>query len=300
MMYLITGGAGFIGSNLTDELIKQGHRVKIIDNLSTGKKENLNPAAIFCNLDISNLQEGEDIFKNVDGVFHMAALPNVQYSIENPEETHKINVEGTLNTLLFAKKAGVKKVVFSASSAAYGDSTMLPLTEKMPTNPKSPYGLHKLIGEKYCKLFSEIYNLETVSLRYFNVYGKRMADTGAYFTVISVFLKQKALHKPLTIVGDGLQTRDFVHVSDVVRANILAMENNMVGHGEVINIGSGKNYNVNYIASLIGGTTENIPPRVEPRDTLADIKKARELLGWVPTVTLENGIQELKITSNLS
>lgn len=293
MKYLITGGAGFIGSNLADELIKQGHKIRIIDNLSTGKKENLNPSAEFYNADIRNYEEIKGMFNGIDGVFHMAALPNVQYSIENPRETNETNVNGTLNVLLAAQKNGVKKVVFSASSAAYGDPVVLPLHEKMESNPKSPYGLHKLIGEEYCRLFSQIYGLKTVCLRYFNVYGPKMNDSGAYFTVISVFLKQKKESLPLSITGDGEQTRDFVHVRDVLNANIAAMQNENLGNGEVINIGSGKKYSVNYIASIFGGEKINLPARIEPRNTQADIEKAATLLGWKPRVEFEAGLKEL-------
>ncbi|NQU83730.1 MAG: NAD-dependent epimerase/dehydratase family protein [Parcubacteria group bacterium] len=293
MNFIVTGGAGFIGSNLVDELIKSGHKVRIIDNLSTGKKGNINPLADFHEIDIRNLDGIQPLFKGAHGVFHLAAVPNVQTSIEKPVETNDINTSGTLNVLVSAQKAGVKRIVFSASSAAYGDPVSLPLSEEMKPNPKSPYGLQKLIGEEYCKLFSEVYDIETVSLRYFNAYGPRMTDEGAYFTVISVFLKQKAGGKLLTITGDGTQTRDFVHVLDIVEANILAMENEKLGKGEVINIGTGKNYSVNHIASLVGGETINLPARIEPHDTLANIERANNLLNWKPTISLEEGINEL-------
>lgn len=293
MKYLVTGGAGFIGSHLVDKLIKDGHRVRIIDNLLTGKRENINKEAQFFNADIRNFKEIEPLFKGADGVFHLAALPNVQYSIENPIETNDVNLNGTLNVLLLAKKYDIKKIVFSASSAAYGDPVELPLVETMKPNPKSPYGMQKYFGEEYAKLFRELYGLKTVSLRYFNVYGPRMNDEGAYFTVISVFLKQKKEGKPLTITGDGTQTRDFVHVYDVVRANILAMNSDKLNDGEVINIGTGKNYSVNYIADMIGGERVNLPPRIEPHDTLADIKKANNLLGWNPIIELKEGVEEL-------
>ncbi|MEK7211716.1 MAG: NAD-dependent epimerase/dehydratase family protein [Patescibacteria group bacterium] len=293
MNYLVTGGAGFIGSNLVDHLVADGHRVKIIDNLSTGKRENLNPAAELIIADITKYDEIAPHFAGMDGVFHLAALPRVQVSIENPRATHDANINGTFNVLLAAKEARVKRLVYSASSSAYGEPESLPLKETMRPNPKSPYGLQKYVGEHYARLFSMFYGLETVSLRYFNVYGPRMASEGAYCTVIAVFLRQKREGKPLTICGDGTQTRDFTHVRDVAAANILAMDSLNVGRGEVINIGAGNNHSVNEVAELIGGAVEHLPPRVEPHDTLADNSLARELLGWEPKVRFEDGVGEL-------
>ena len=293
MNYLITGGAGFIGSNLTDELVAKGHSVKILDNLSTGRRENVNPRAELVIADITKYDEIAPHFKGIDGVFHLAALPRVQISIQNPVETHNININGTLNVLMAAKEAGVKRLVYSASSSAYGDPESLPLKETMRPNPKSPYGLHKYVGEHYSRLFSMFYGLETASLRYFNVYGPRMAEKGAYCLVIAVFLKQKREGKPLTICGDGTQTRDFTHVRDVVAANILAMDSSKVGSGEVINIGAGENHSVKEVADLVGGEIQYLPARVEPHDTLADNSLARELLGWEPKIKFEEGVVEL-------
>jgi UDP-glucose 4-epimerase len=294
MHYLVTGGAGFIGSNLTDALIEEGHDVTIVDNLSTGKEENINTSANFINADITNFERTAPHFEGIDGVFHAAALPRVQVSIEDPRTTHEANVTSTLNVLEAARQAGVKRVVYSASSSAYGNSEILPLHEELPISPMSPYGLHKYVGEEYCKVFSLVYNLETVSLRYFNVYGPRMADEGSYLTVIKTFLMQRVEGKPSTITGDGEQTRDFTHVNDVVRANILAMESNKVGRGEVINIGSGRSASVNQIADMIGGEKQYIPARLEPKDTRADITKAYNLLGWTPQENLEETIENLK------
>jgi UDP-glucose 4-epimerase len=291
---VVTGGAGFIGSNLVDGLIEKGYEVHVIDNLVAGKRENVNPLAIFHEKDIRNLEDMHIIMENAKYVFHLAAVPRVQFSIEHPIQTNEVNVDGTLNILKAAKDAGVKKVVFSASSSAYGDQDIMPLREDMPANPKSPYGLHKYIGELYCKLFSEIYDLPTVSLRYFNVYGPRLDPAGAYALVIGLFLRLRSEGKPLTITGDGTQTRDFTHVHDVVRANILAAENESIGHGEVINIGAGKNYTINHLAELMGGEAEHIEARLEPHDTLADNALAKKLLGWEPTVPFEEGIAELK------
>ena len=191
MRVIVTGGAGFIGSHLVDALIERGDEVLVIDNLSTGKRENINPRARFFKRDICRFWSMRSLFESVDYVFHLAALPRVQYSIENPEETHEVNVSGSLNVLLAAKDGGVKRVIYSASSSAYGDQKKMPLRENMPAAPKSPYGLQKYVGEIYCKTWSEVYGLETVSLRYFNVYGSRINFEGAYALVIGKFLKQR-------------------------------------------------------------------------------------------------------------
>lgn len=300
MKVLVTGGAGFIGSNLVDALIENGHQVIIIDNLSTGKKEYLNPKAEFHNLDIRDLGEIKPLFEGVDFVFHLAAQPRIQPSIINPIESHSNNVVGTINVLVACRDAKIKKFIYSASSSAYGDQKKLPLKEDMTPGAKSPYSLFKLIGEYYCKLFYEIYQLPTVCLRYFNVYGPRQSSEGAYATVIGIFLRQAKVGQSLTIVGDGNQTRDFTHVRDVVRANILAMEHDKVSKGEIINIGAGNNYSIKKIASLISNNTVNIPPRLaEVQDTLADNSKAQKLLGWKPSINIEEGIEELKKLAKL-
>lgn len=291
---VVTGGAGFIGSHLTDALVERGFEVHVIDNLSGGRKENINPKAAFHKVDIRNLEDITPIIKGTKLVFHCAALPRVQYSIEHPVETNEVNVGGTLNVLIAAKEGDVKRVVYSASSSAYGDQRILPLVETMPPNPKSPYGLQKYIGELYCKVWSAVHGLETVSLRYFNVYGPRLNPDGAYALAIGKFLKQRKAGKPLTIWGDGTQTRDFTHVSDVVRANLLAAESKKVGKGEVINIGAGRNFSVNQLAKLVGGKVVHEPPRIEPHDTRADNSFAKKILGWTPEVSLEGGIAELK------
>lgn len=299
MKTIVTGGAGFIGSNLVDALIDRGFEVDVIDNLSNGKKENINKKANLYVVDITDLNSIKPLIKGADYVFHLAALPRVQYSIEYPAESNKTNVEGTLNVLIASAEAKVKKVIYSASSSAYGDQAVMPLKEGMAPSPKSPYGLQKYLGELYCKLWSNVYALPTVSLRYFNVYGPRYNVDGAYALVIGQFLKQRSGGLPMTIVGDGEQTRDFTHVRDVVRANILAMESSNVGKGEVINIGAGKNQSINYIAKLIGGPTVYLPARLEPRDTLADNSLARDLLGWRPEAKFEEAISELKSLAGL-
>jgi len=290
---LVTGGAGFIGSNLTEKLINDGHRVTIIDNLSTGDKANLHKDAEFFELDIANLDAIKPVFKDIELVFHVAAIPRIGRSIENPSETFRSNVTGTLNVLLAARDAGVGRVVYSASSSSYGPQNKLPLSEDMPSRPLNPYALSKYIGEELCKEFTELYKFDTISLRYFNVYGPRMNAEGEYATVIGKFLRMKRDGVPLTIVGDGKQTRDFTHVSDVARANILASQVES-GGGEIINIGAGDNHSVQEIADIIGGEHVYIAQRPgEVRDTLADISKAKRILGWEPRVSFKEGIGEL-------
>lgn len=299
MKLLVTGGAGFIGSNLVDALVRRGFEVRVIDNLSNGKRKNVNKKAKLRVLDITNLKLIKPVFKGVDYVFHLAALPRVQYSIEHPAETNRTNVEGTLNVLMSSMEAKVKKVIYSASSSAYGDQTVMPLKENLTPAPKSPYGLQKYLGELYCRLWSEVYNLPTVSLRYFNVYGPRYNSEGAYVLVIGKFLEQRLNGKAMTITGDGKQTRDFTHVRDVVRANILAMKSEKVGRGEVINIGAGQNHSIKTIARLISGPVTYISARLEPKHTLADNSLAFKLLGWKPEVKLGDGISELKSLAGL-
>ena len=289
---ICTGSAGFIGSNLVDKLIELKHDVIVLDNLSTGKKENINSKARFINCDIKDSEAIKPYFKNIDYVFHLAARARVQPSIEDPVRAHNDNVNGTLNILWASKEANVKKVIFSSSSSVYGEN-YLPLLETFKPNPQSPYALQKYIGELYCRMFSSLYKLPTVCLRYFNVWGMRQSNEGAYALVIAKFLRQKKEGKPMTITGDGKQTRDFCHVSDVVNANILAMEKD-IGNGEVINIGGGNNVSVNKIAKLIGGEIKHIKSRLEPHDTLADIRKAKRLLGWSPLTNIEKGIKLLK------
>lgn len=291
---IVTGGAGFIGSHLVDGLLKHGYDVSVIDDLSLGKRERVNPRATFHQVSIGDRAAITPIIRGVRYVFHAAALPRVQYSIEHPLETHATNVGGTLNVLVASREGGVERVIYSASSSAYGDQPALPLREDMPPNPKSPYGLQKYIGELYCRVFSLVYGLRTVSLRYFNVYGPRQDPFGSYPMVIPLFLKQRAEGKPMTITGDGTQTRDFTHVEDVVRANLLAAESPHVGNGEVINIGAGRNVSINAVAALIGGPVEHIASRLEPHDTLADTTRARQLLGWEPRARLEEQIAALK------
>lgn len=293
MKILVTGGAGFIGSHLVDELIKKQHQITVIDNLSTGKKENLNPKAKFFKKDIRNFKSILPYFKGIDFVFHLAALPRVQYSIENPIKTTEINVLGTLNVLEASRLAKVKRVIYGSSSSIYGNQKKYPFKEEMRANPLSPYGLQKYIGELFCQIYSTLYDLETVCLRYFNAYGPRASTEGAYALVTAIFLKLKKEGKPLTITGNGKQSRDFTHVYDIVRANILALKSKKVGKGEIINIGSGRDYTINQVAKIFAGPIVQIAPRIEPRKTLADISKAKKLLGWKPEIKFEKGIKQL-------
>ena len=299
MKCLVTGGAGFIGSNLVDKLINDGHEVVIIDNMSTGKKENLNPKAILNNIDIGNedaVSYMVNIMKGVDVVFHLAALARVQPSIEEPLEYHKTNVDGTHNLLVAARDAGVKRFVFSSSSSVYGNVEQLPTPEGYELNPISPYALHKLIGEQYCKLFSKLYDLETVCLRYFNVYGERQNTEGAYCLVMGIFAGQLLRGEPMTINGDGENRRDFTYVGDVVDANIRCMDYPLELNGEAFNIGNGDNRSVNQIANLLSedGDRINKESVIEPKETLANNSKAKKILGWKPTNKIENWIIDYK------
>jgi len=294
--YLVTGGAGFIGTNIVKELLNEGNDVRVIDNFSSGKiPERLQDDAEYIEGDICNMEEVSKAMEGVDGVFHTAAIPRMPYSVEHPIETNTINVKGTLNVLVAARDAGVKRVVYSASSSAYGNQDKTPFVESMSPKPMSPYGLQKYIGEEYCRLFFELYGLSTVSLRYFNVYGPYMDPDGPYALVIGKFLKQKQEGKPMTICGDGEYYRDYTHVRDIVRANLKAMRSDKAGEGEVINIGNGRPYSVNELVELMGGEYTNINPRPgDPRRTEADITKAKELLDWEPTIGLKEGVEELK------
>jgi UDP-glucose 4-epimerase len=294
MKVLVTGGAGFIASNLTDRLIELGHSVVVIDNLSTGKLDNVNPKAEFINKCLTNLEEDFLIGRGIDVVFHLAALARVQPSIKDPINFNEHNVTGTLKLLYASYKAKVKRVVYSASSSAYGNATIFPTPETHPINPLSPYGLQKLIGEQYCKVFSEVYGLDTCSLRYFNIYGERMNLDGAYCLAIGIFAKQMLEGKPLTITNDGNQRRDFTYVQDVVDANILAATLDTPLKGEVFNIGNGNNYSINEVADMLGGTKTYGVKVLEPFQTLADNTKAREILGWDPKGDLPKWIIQYK------
>ena len=286
---IVTGGAGFIGSNLVDELIKQEIEVIVLDNLSTGKQENINPRAVFYQCDVSRMPMNtfDYLFKDVDTVFHLAATPQVQYSIENPTDNN--NFYSLINMLEVSRILGVKRFVFSSSSAVYGNPKYTPINEDHPINPLSPYALHKLIGEQYCKLYSDIYNLDTVCLRYFNVYGNRMPKEGAYKSVISVF-KEQYNKESLNIVNDGEQKRDFIHVNDVIQANILATTSTKNHKGDIFNVGTGQAYTVNEIADMFGGNKKYGEKRIEPKNSIADNAKIRLDLDWEPKNELKTWI----------
>ena len=294
---LVTGGAGFIGSNLVDMLINRGVDVLVVDNLSTGKIDNINAQATFFKEDLSIIATDKliNMLNGVDVIFHLAALARVQPSIENPLPYNEANVTATLNILYAASKSNVKRVVYSASSSCYGDSQSVPQREEDPANPLSPYGLQKYIGEQYCRMFSQVYNLDTVSLRYFNVYGERMSLEGAYCLVTGIFARQMQKGEPLTITNDGNQRRDFTYVGDVVNANILAATHSNRLNGEVFNIGNGKNISINEVADMFGGEKIYGEQRLEPFETLADNKKARDILNWTPKGNLLTWIKNYKI-----
>lgn len=313
MKYLVTGGAGFIGSHLTDALLTQGHEVVVVDNLATGKKAYLNPKAKFYNLDITDYEKLEPLFAGVAGVFHVGALARIQPSFANPDLYFRVNAIGTRNVLQAAKKHGVKRVVYSASSSAYGPVENLPIREdfKVVSQALHPYGSTKRMGEMLMMDMGKATGgPETVCLRYFNVYGPRQtnATNGPYPTVIGIFCDLAKQGKSLPIVPDGHQRRDFTWVGDVVSANILAMDSPKVGAGEILNVGFGKNYSIWDAARLILKLPAETTPeemlksgkcamaparRGEVRETLADISKAKELLGWQPKVSLEEGLSQL-------
>ena len=302
MIYLVTGGAGFIGSNLVEELLKNNHKVIVIDDFSTGKKENLTENR---NLTISKKSILDDLNnipkkEEIECVFHLAALPRVQFSIKNPIITHNANVNGTLNLLNFCKENNIKKFIFSSSSSIYGDQKVLPLKENLIPNPMSPYALHKLIGEYYCKIYNKIFHIETIALRYFNVYGPKQDHDGEYSCLIPKFIKLIKNNISPIINGSGEQRRDFTFVSDVVNANISASKiKDKEFFGDAFNIGSGKNFSVNDVTNMILKlTNKTIKPTygnsvIEPKETLADITKAKEILSWEPKISLEEGIKRI-------
>lgn len=294
---VVTGGAGFIGSNLAKKLVESGYEVHVIDNLFLGKKENVPEGATFHEVDIRDTKKIREVFSVIGDIhclFHCAAIPMVQYSIDNPTETHDVNVNGTMNLLLAARDAKVRRVVYSASCSAYGEQPTLPFTEDMLPAPQSPYALQKYFGELSCNMLTMVYGLPTVSLRYFNVYGPGQDPNSTYAMVIAKFITLSKSGQPMTITGDGSQTRDFVFIDDIVGANILAMEKEDLGNGEFMNVGSGVDVTIRQIAEIIGGEIDYIPARLEPKNTRADISKIKELLGWEPTVSIEEGINRIK------
>lgn len=296
---IVTGGAGFIGSHLVEELVRQGYHVTILDDLSTGKLENIEELLRKDNLEfvqgsITDLSLLQKLFQAIKYVFHQGALARVLRGIEDPLATNEINIRGTLNVLMAAKENKVRKVIYASSSSIYGDTVSLPQREDMLPNPLSPYALSKLAGEYYCSIFRQIYGLSTVCLRYFNVYGPRQDPHSQYATVIPAFIGRISQNLPPVIFGDGEQSRDFTFIQDVVRANILAAENDAEG---IYNIGSGRNITINRLAEIILNLIQKDlkpihrqPRPGDPRHTLADISRAKSF-GYEPKWKLEEGLE---------
>tara|TARA_B100000287_G_scaffold108340_2_gene100618 strand:+ start:13420 stop:14325 length:906 start_codon:yes stop_codon:yes gene_type:complete len=301
MKYLVTGGFGFIGTNLVVELLNQGHHVVVIDDCSSDSVSSpqWSDKCDFIQCDIAKPNFYHKFLDGVDTCFHLAAKARVQPSIEDPARFDFTNVHGTVQLFKACVDAGVKKIVFSSSSSVYGDAEM-PTAETHSFAPKSPYGLQKKIGEDYLKLFTEIYNIKGVALRYFNVYGEGMPLGGAYATAIGIFFNQVRNGEKITIFGDGEQTRDFTYVKDVVKANILSATTEGLDDYEVFNVGNGDNASVNHVADLIGGERQYLPPKLEPKATLADNSKIKDKLGWKPTGDLDNWVKEYKKIINLT
>lgn len=298
MKTLVTGGAGFIGSHLVERLIRDGHQVKVLDNLSTGRLENLenlkgNPNLSFSQVDISNLEEIRGHFKGIEFVFHLAALADVVPSIVQPHKYHQANVDGTIAVLEASRLNAVKKLIYTASSSCYGIPKVYPTTEETAISPQYPYAFTKYIGELYAFSWAKVYKLPIISLRLFNVYGPRSRTSGTYGAVIGVFLAQKLAKAPFTIVGDGNQKRDFIYVSDVAAAFVAAATSEV--KNEVFNVGSGNPQSVNKLAALFEAKDKVYLPKRpgEPDCTWADISKIKRMLGWNPEVSFEKGVQKV-------
>jgi nucleoside-diphosphate-sugar epimerase len=300
--YLVTGGAGFIGSHIVQALMKKGARVRVLDNFSSGKMENLSAAIHQIELiqgDVRDLKLCHQAVESVEYVIHLAALHEVPRSVEQPLETHEVNVTGTLNVLLSARDAGVRRFVYASSSAVYGDSPILPRSEDMvPVPISSPYAVSKLTGEYYCQLFSKLYDLDTVSLRYFNVYGPRQDSASHYAGVIPKFISALLSDAAPTIYGDGEQTRDFLYIADCVTATLAACHG-PAPSGSVLNVGTGQPTTVNQLCALIQGILHRrIPPHFDSpqpgdiRDDYADIEKAKCLLSYQPQWDIQRGLAE--------
>ena len=297
--YLVTGGAGFIGSHLTEELVRRGESVRVADSLITGKRSNLDhvPEAEFIQGDLADLAFARQVVEGCDYVLHQAAIPSVPRSVKDPITSNRANVDATLNLLVAARDAGVRRLVFAGSSSAYGDTPTLPKHEEMTPNPLSPYALQKVVGEQYLQMFTKLYGLETVSIRYFNVFGPRQDPSSPYSGVISVFATALLDNRSPTIYGDGEQTRDFTYVANVVDGVLRACEATGAS-GQVINVATGGRISLNELfkqmKKIVGATVE--PEYVDARqgdvrDSQADIRKAKDILGYKPTVSFEEGLQ---------
>ncbi|MCQ8893256.1 MAG: SDR family oxidoreductase [Methanolinea sp.] len=301
MNYVVTGGAGFIGSHIIEYLVDHGHDVTVVDNLFSGKKENIrhlldHPRFHFVQGSITDSGLLDDTFRNADGIFHQAAIPSVPRSIRDPVATNEVNVNGTLAVLMVAKKCGVRKVVYASSSSVYGDTPTLPKVETMTPHPKSPYAVSKLAGEYYCRVFSEVYGLKTVALRYFNVFGPRQDPESQYAAVIPRFITRVLAGQPPIIYGDGTQTRDFTYVKDVVQANVKAMESTADG---VFNVAYNQRISILSLVDIIAEETGmKVSPVFEPprpgdiHDSQADITAAQKAFGYAPDYTVRSGLKE--------
>ena len=300
MKSLITGGAGFIGCHLAERLVELNHKVIILDNLSTGRKRNLDKIkhkVKFIKCDISKDNNLAKYFNKVDFIFHLAALADIVPSIENPKSYFNSNVHGTLNVLQACKKNKIKKFIYAASSSCYGIPKIYPTPEISKINPQYPYALTKWLGEELVMHWHKVYKLNTISLRFFNLYGTRSRTAGTYGAMFGTFLAQKLAGLPFTVVGNGNQKRDFTYISDAVDAIILAAKSNF--SGEIFNVGSGKSVSVNRIIKLLGGKKIFIAKRPgEPNNTFADIKKIKKSFNWLPKVNIEQGIEILKKNIN--
>ena len=298
-IYLVTGGAGFIGSHLSEELVRRGHTVRVADSLITGKRSNLNhiPGVEFVEGDLAEMEFATRVVTGCDYVLHQAAIPSVPRSVKDPITSNRANVDATLNVLVAARDAGVRRLVFAGSSSAYGDTPTLPKHEDMPTNPLSPYALQKVVGEQYLQMFTKLYGLETVSIRYFNVFGPRQDPSSPYSGVISVFATALLENRPPKIYGDGEQTRDFTYVANVVDGVLRACEATGAS-GQVINVATGGRISLNELfkemKKIVGASVnpEYVDPRQgDVRDSQADIRKAKDILGYKPTVSFEEGLK---------
>ncbi len=293
---IVTGGAGFIGSNLVDYLVRAGHKVIVLDNFVSGKKANLShhkkKNVKIVKVDISKKKDLKKFFKGVDYVFHLAGLAEIMPSIKNPEKYFINNVLGTLNVLEAVKKMKIKKLIYAASSSCYGNPKNFPTSEDEQINTQHPYALTKFLGEELIMMYASIFNMPNISFRFFNVYGPRLNSSGQYSAVFGNFLKQKRTKKPLTIVGNGKQTRDFIHVGDLINAFIKISKSRLVN--KVYNLGSGKETSINKIAALFGGERIFIPSRLgEPKRSLASISKIKKDINWKPLISIEEGIKRL-------
>ena len=298
-LYLVTGGAGFIGSHLTEELVRRGHRVRVVDSLITGKRRNVAhiPGVDFLEGDLAEPGVAERAVQSVDYVLHQAAIPSVPRSVKDPLTSHRANVDASLNILVAARDAGVKRLVYAGSSSAYGNTPTQPKHEDMPTNPLSPYALQKLVAEQYCQMFTELYGFETVTIRYFNVFGPRQDPGSPYSGVISLFAAALLEGRQPIIYGDGEQTRDFTYVANVVDGVLRAVEAPGVA-GEVINVATGGRISLNELLltmnRIVGSHLEAVYQESragDVHDSQADISKAKKLLDYVPIVPLDDGLR---------